>query len=150
MNTKKIWQALTCNTKTEPYCDGVFPINELKNIKDKPELIICNTDPSNKPGQHWVLFFFHNDTVDFFDPLGKNMEYYGEEFVNFAKRFSSKFQISFMRTQPKNTSLCGQYCLYFACKRCTGEEIDNIIKSMVSPDHVVVFNFYRLSIQQPL
>ena len=67
MNTKQIWQALTCNTKTEPYFDGVFPINELKNIKDKPELIICNTDPSNKPGQHWVLFFFHNDTVDFFD-----------------------------------------------------------------------------------
>ena len=57
MNTKQIWQALTCNTKTEPYFDGVFPINELKNIKDKPELIICNTDPSNKPGQHWVLFF---------------------------------------------------------------------------------------------
>ena len=108
MNTKQIWQALTCNTKTEPYFDGVFPINELKNIKDKPELIICNTDPSNKPGQHWVLFFFNNDTVDFFDSLGKNMEYYGEEFVNFAKRFSSKFQISLMRTQPKNTSLCGQ------------------------------------------
>ena len=136
MNTKQIWQALTCNTKTEPYFDGVFPINELKNIKDKPELIICNTDPSNKPGQHWVLFFFHNDTVDFFDSLGKNMEYYGEEFINFAKRFSSKFQISLMRTQPKNTSLCGQYCLYFAYKRCTGEKMDNIIKSMVSPDHV--------------
>ena len=106
MNTKQIWQALTCNTKTEPYFDGVFPINELKNIIDKPELIICNTDPSNKPGQHLVLFFFHNDIVDFFDSLGKNMEYYGEEFVNFAKRFSSKFQISLMRTQPKNISLC--------------------------------------------
>ena len=139
MNTEQIWQALTCNTQTEPYFDGVFPINELKNIKDKPELIICNTDPSNKPGQHWVLFFFHNDTVDFFDSLGKNMEYYGEEFVNFAKRFSSKFQISLMRTQPKNTSLCGQYCLYFAYKRCTGEEMDNIIKSMVSPDYVLHF-----------
>ena len=139
MNTKQIWQALTCNTKTEPNFDGVFPINELKNIKDKPELIICNTDPSNKLGQHWVLFFFHNDTVDFFDSLGKNMEYYGEEFINFAKRFSSKFQISLMRTQPKNTSLCGQYCLYFAYKRCTGEEMDNIIKSMVSPDHVLCF-----------
>ena len=85
------------------------------------------------------VIFFHNDTVDFFDSLGKNMEYYGEEFVNFAKRFSSKFQISLMRTQPKNTSLCGQYCLYFAYKRCTGEEMDNIIKSMVSPDHVLCF-----------
>ena len=58
MNTKQIWQALTSNTKTEPYFDGVFAIDELCKIKKKPELIICNTDPSNKPGQHWVLLFF--------------------------------------------------------------------------------------------
>ena len=139
MNTKQIWQALTSNTKTEPYFDGVFPIDELKKIKNKPELIICNTDPSNKPGQHWVLFFFHDDTVDFFDSLGRNMEYYGDKFVNFAKKFSSKFQISLVRTQPKNTSLCGQYCLYFAYKRCNGEKMNDIIKSMVSPYHVLHF-----------
>ena len=77
--------------------------DELHKIKKKPELIICNTDPSNKPGQHWVLFFFDNDTVDFFDSLGKDIEDYGHEFVDLAKRFSSKFQASTVRTQPKNT-----------------------------------------------
>ena len=86
-----------------------------------------------------MLFFFNNDTVDFFDSLGRSMEYYGDEFVKFAKKFSSKFQISLVRTQPMNTSLCGQYCLYFAHKRCNGEEMDNIIKSMASPDHVLCF-----------
>ena len=139
MNTKQIWQALTSNPKTEPYFDGVFPIDQLKEIKTKPELIICNTDPSNKPGQHWVLFFFYSDTVDFFDSLGRRMEYYGDQFVNFAKKFSSKFQISLVKTQPKNTSLCGHYCLYFAYKRCNGENMDDIIKSMVSPEHVLHF-----------
>ena len=139
MNTKQIWQALTSNSQTEPYFDGVFPIDQLKEIKTKPELIICNTDPSNKPGRHWVLFFFYNDTVDFFDSLGNSMEYYDDDdkFVNFAKKFCSKFQMSLVRTQPKNTSLCGQYCLYFAYKRCNGENMDDIIKSMVSPDHVL-------------
>ena len=139
MNTKQIWQALTSNTKTEPYFDGVFAIDELRRIKKKPELIICNTDPSNKPGQHWVLFFFDNDTVDFFDSLGKDIEDYGHEFVDFAKRFSSKFQESTVRTQPKNTSICGQYCLYFAYKRCIGENMENIIKSMISPEYVLRF-----------
>lgn len=139
MNTKQIWQALTSNTKTEPYFDGVFAIDELRKIKEKPELIICNTDPSNKPGQHWVLFFFYDDTVDFFDSLGKDMEYYGDEFVNFAKRFSSKFQVSAVRTQPKNTSICGQYCLYFAYKRCMGDNMETIIKSMVSPEYIIRF-----------
>lgn len=139
MNTKQIWQALTSNPKTEPYFDGVFPIDKLRNIKKKPELIICNTDPSSKPGQHWVLFFFHNDTVDFFDSLGKEMDHYGHEFVDFAKRFSSKFQTSLVRTQPQNTSICGEYCLYFAYKRCDGEKMENIIKSIISPEHVLRF-----------
>ena len=35
--------------------------------------------------------FFDNDTVDFFDSLGKDIEDYSHEFVDFAKRFSSKF-----------------------------------------------------------
>lgn len=142
MNTKQIWQALTCNTKTEPYFDGVFPIDVLHEIKNKPELIICNTDPSNKPGKHWVLFFFHNDnSVDFFDSLGKDMDHYGHQFVDFAKRFSSKFQTSLVRTQPRNTSFCGQYCLYFAHKRCSGHSMSHIIQSMKSPEHVL--NFVR-------
>ena len=71
----------------------------LHKIKNKPKLIICNTDPSTKPGKHWVLFFFHNDTVDFFDSLGNDMEYYGDEFIIFAKTFSSKYQISLIQTQ---------------------------------------------------
>ena len=147
MNTKQIWQALTCNTKTEPYFDGVFSIDMLHKIKNKPKLIICNTDPSTKPGKHWVLFFFHNDTVDFFDSLGNDMNYYGNEFINFAKRFSSKYQISLIQTQPKNTSICGQYCLYFAHKICNGEKMENIIKCMKSPEHVLHFvnrNFVKL------
>ena len=74
---------------------------------------------------------------DFFDSLGNDMDYYGNEFINFAKRFSSKYQISLLQTQPKNTSICGQYCLYFAHKICNGEKIENIIKSMKSPEHVL-------------
>ena len=57
MNTKDLWQALTCNPTTDSYFDGVFPSDALTEIKDKPELIICNTDPSHKPGKHWLLFF---------------------------------------------------------------------------------------------
>ena len=57
MNTKQLWCALTMNHYTNPYFDGIYSIDALKNIKDKPELIICNTDPSDKPGEHWVLFF---------------------------------------------------------------------------------------------
>ena len=54
MNTKQIWQALTSNTKTEPYFDGVFAIDELHQIKEKPELIICN--PINQVNTGYYSF----------------------------------------------------------------------------------------------
>ena len=69
MNTKQLWNALILNPVTNKYFDGIFSIDTLQDIKEKPTLIICNTDPSYKPGEHWILFFFYNKSVDFFDSL---------------------------------------------------------------------------------
>ena len=85
MNTKQLWIALTLNPKTNFYFDGIFSIDTLKDIKEKPSLIICNTDPSDEPGKHWVLFFFSEDSVDFYDSLGRDITYYGSEFIDFIK-----------------------------------------------------------------
>ena len=94
MNTKQLWRSLTYNIFTNPYFDGVYSIDTLKNIKQKPRLIICNTDPSNKPGKHWVLFFFDSkNSVDFYDSLGRDVSYYGPEFVNFIKKVCFVFNI---------------------------------------------------------
>ena len=139
MNTKDLWQALTCNPITDYYFDGIFPADALTEIKDKPELIICNTDPSTKPGKHWLLFFFYDDKVDFYDSLGKDLSQYGKEFNNLVNRFANFYQSTYIRTQPENTALCGYYCLYFAYKRCKGIKMDNIIKEMKSSKHVVNF-----------
>ena len=85
MNTKQLWNALTLNPVTNNYFDGIFSIDTLKDIKEKPTLIVCNTDPSDKVGEHWILFFFHDNTVDFYDSLGHDITYYGSEFIYFVK-----------------------------------------------------------------
>ena len=71
MNTKQLWNALCLNPVTNQYFDGIYSADTLKEIREKPDLIICNTDPSNKPGEHWVLFFSSDNSVDFFDSLGR-------------------------------------------------------------------------------
>ena len=58
MNTKQLWNALTLNPVTNNYFDGIFSIDTLKDIKEKPTLIVCNTDPSDKAGEHWIFFSF--------------------------------------------------------------------------------------------
>ena len=116
MNTKQLWQALTSNPITEPYFDGIFSVDTLKEIKTKPELIICNTNPSYKSGKHCLLFFFRNNTVNYYDSLGYDLDHYGEELTEFVKKFVKFYQSSKVRTQPKNSSLCGYYCLYLTFK----------------------------------
>ena len=71
MNTKQLWTALTLNKVTNPYFDGVYSLDTLVNKIEKPHLIICNTQPSDQSGEHWVLFFFEEDSVDFYDSLKK-------------------------------------------------------------------------------
>ena len=37
--------------------DGVFSADTLP---EKPRLLVCNTDASDKPGQHWICMHFEN------------------------------------------------------------------------------------------
>lgn len=139
MNTKQLWSSLTFNCITNPYFDGVFSSDTLIDIKKKPELIICNTDPSTKPGEHWVLFFFDSDnSVDFYDSLGKDISYYGIKFLEFVQRFADNLTQSSERTQPVNSSLCGEYCLFYAYHKCkrNNNKMETILEKINSSDIV--------------
>ena len=92
MNTKQLWNALTPNPLTNKYFDGIFSIDILQDITEKSTLIICNTDPSYKPGEHWILFFFNDNSVDFFDSLGRDITYYGSEFIDFVKNVANAYK----------------------------------------------------------
>ena len=139
MNTKQLWTALTLNKVTNSYFDGVYSIDTLIDIEKKPKLIICNTEPSDQPGEHWVLFFFEEDSVDFYDSLGRDITDYGPSFITFVKNYSNNFKQCLGRTQPLESSLCGHYCLYYAYAKCNGDSMEKIIKSITSPENIVNF-----------
>ena len=111
----------------------------MKDIKEKPELIICYTDPSCNPGKHWVLFFFDSkQSVDFYDPLGTDISYYGVEFLDLIKKFAINVMQCHERTQHVNSSLCRQYCLFYAFKKCSKKyNMEKIVENMNSVDHVI-------------
>ena len=37
-----------------PNFDGVFSVDTLPRT---PRLLVCNTDPSDRPGRHWVVIY---------------------------------------------------------------------------------------------
>ena len=137
MNTKQLWTALTLNKATNPYFDGVYSLDTLVNIKEKPQLIICNMQASDQSGEHWVLFFFEEDSVDFYDSLGKDIIEYGPTFITFIKNYTNNFKQCLGRTQPFESSLCGHYCLYYAYAKCNGYSMEKIIEDIPSSEKVL-------------
>ncbi len=43
--------------------DDVYSIDTLPA---RPRLLVCNTDPSHKPGRHWICICVENGTGEYF------------------------------------------------------------------------------------
>ena len=62
MNTSQIKYALEQDPLTRKIFRGVFPSDKLpQTIEKYPCGSVANTDPSNKPGTHWVAFYFPSE-----------------------------------------------------------------------------------------
>ena len=85
MNTLEIKQALKSNKFTKRNFSEVYAADELpKSLDTFPCGFIANTDPSTKPGTHWVAFYFSShEKGEFFDSYGYSPEQY--KFFKFYK-----------------------------------------------------------------
>lgn len=136
LNTFQLSHALSQSEMTRDKFEGVYPVDHLKHIQDAPKMIIVNTDPSYKPGKHWLLFYSDRNTIEMFDSLGRDITEYPHEITDFVNKFSHVLKYVNDRLQPVNSSLCGHYCLYYAYHRCNGDTMQNIIHDMHSPDWI--------------
>ena len=138
--------ALKFNPVTSRFFSGVFALDEIENIHTRPCLIIVNTDPSWKRGEHWIVIFFSSQKeVEIFDSLGSKFSTFPPEIKNFIGRFAESVKYTTKRVQPPNSSLCGLYCLYYAYYRCSKNSMECIVKTVPPPDWIkscvpVLFN----------
>lgn len=142
MNTKQLFYALDCNPVTRSFFGGVFACDHLEDIIVRPQLIVCNTDPSGEEGEHWVVFFFEGTGVEFFDSLGNSFEKYrqaAKHFAVFAARYSDSVQMSGIKIQPPQTDICGELCLFYSYHRCKDESLSEILKKMSNIPDVLKF-----------
>ena len=138
LTTHDLFTALSSHDVTAKYFDGVFALDEVAAIRRRPRLIVMNTDPSWKNGQHWMVIFFpaRRHVVEVFDSLGSEERNYPAEIMRFLWRFASVVKLSRKRVQPADTGLCGLYCLYFAACRCSKNSMDHILENMPSPEWI--------------
>ncbi len=148
LSNVQLYRALIGNDVTHSFFDGIYAYDTLPDIEGKPLLIVSNTNDSTSSGEHWLLFFFCDNTVDFYDSLGKPLEFYGENFINLVELFSPQYNFVSVCTQLKNTNTCGVYCLYVALFLCGRQSlmstIENMPKNYMDVEHIVSNNFLML------
>jgi hypothetical protein len=128
MNTAKIGRALRNHQSTSQHFIGVFPSDQLPGgLPFKPCALVINTDPADKPGQHWVAAYFDsNGAVDYFDSYGleptvRNIDQFLHTHSDFV--FCNRHQV-----QGYLSSVCGQYCIFFLSRRCAGASMSDIVQ----------------------
>lgn len=146
MKAEQLYLALNESPVTQRFMDGVYTSDMLETIVLKPRLIIANTQPSDDPGEHWLLFFFNGATVNFFDSMGRDLGSFNKDIVNFVQSFSENYIQNKMKIQSKYVKHCGALCLYVAYFRCLGFSLEDIVGKMRNLDSVLRFVYRNFNI----
>lgn len=100
------------------YFHGVFAADELnkQTVNKFPSCYIANTDPSHKPGTHWVAVYFDEyGKAEFFCSYGKSPKNYN--FDAWIEKQAKSWQYHQTKLQGDWSSVCGQYCLVYLLHR---------------------------------
>ena len=132
MNTNEINAILRTNPITKDVFLGVFALDQLPKTKLTNDrwFLVCNCCPISLPGEHWILMFYENDELQFFDSFGNAPEFYNgmEEFI-FVQDADD---VSFSREQFQSlgSDACGHYCIFVGYCRSAGETMDAVASNL--------------------
>lgn len=125
-NQLKSYLAKRCG----PIFLGVFPIDRLPERLPprRPLLLVCNTEPHRKEGEHWVALYV--DTKgEFFDSLGEPPARTFERYLN---RYCDSYASNDKQLQSLSSYFCGHYCVYYCLMKRLDYSLDNIVNSFTS------------------
>jgi hypothetical protein len=118
MNTAYIERLL----RNQPNFQGVFSSDTLPT---NPRLLVCNTDPASKPGEHWIAIYVDkNGRGEYFDSFGRPPNKHFERYMNSR---CSVWTFNKKRLQSVISGFCGYYCCLYVVLRCRGHDMTKIV-----------------------
>jgi hypothetical protein len=120
MNTRQIERFL------ESICKGVFQgVFSADTLPDNPSLLVCNTDISTKPGQHWIAIHVdENGRGEYFDSFGRAPNEHFEAYMNEHCRI---WTFNKKQLQSLFSSYCGNYCCMYCVLRCRSVDMTRMV-----------------------
>lgn len=105
---------------------GVFARDRLPKYlpSRRPLILVANTDPSNKPGSHWVVLYI-DSKGEYFDSLGRPPEH--NIFIRYLDKFCTSWTYNNRQLQSAISYFCGQYCILFSLYRSLDYSMKDIL-----------------------
>ena len=117
MNTGQLKHIISTIHCIRNYHVEICAIKTLPNVTHRryPQIYIINTDPIPRPGEHWIcLLFLDKLSSEYFDSLGKPINFYGESIQSFIVENSKTCNYISKQLQSNKSDICGQYVLFFS------------------------------------
>jgi len=119
MYEQTINEILSKDVYTKNIFKKVLARNELPDKPGYPSCYVVNTQPREKPGEHWLAIHFDdNGTGYFYDSYGMPPVFYGMQ--QYMKKNSNKFTWNMQRMQGLS-NYCGFYCIFFLLFKCRND-----------------------------
>jgi hypothetical protein len=130
MNNHQIERVLRDELLARDKFVGVFSADTIPE-KEYPGAYIVNTDTVAEPGEHWVAFYCEKQgQLEAFDSFGKNP---GEYSIHIKEWMGQDYIIlSSAGLQSNDSTVCGNYCLYFLLLRCHGFSYEDVLSIFCS------------------
>jgi len=123
VNTEQIDRVIRRHLKD---FDVVFSVDTLP---DNPRLLVANTDPAHRPGQHWIAICIKDGCGEFFDSLGRRPSVDFERYMN---RHCSSWIFNDRQLQSVTSKFCVHYCICYCVFRRIGVDMRKITASFTS------------------
>ena len=95
MNTEQIEKILKGDAYAKQIFKRVYPRDKIPTVVKYPSAYVFNSDPSSKPGEHWIaLYFDKKRRGEYFDSYGVGPQmhnlkkFYGKKFINLDMQYS--------------------------------------------------------------
>lgn len=121
MNTTELEALLSLDQKIERhFYHGVFALDQfVENTEVEKEnrgVCIVNEQASEAAGTHWVLIYFDEKKVVFFDSFGRPPAYFKlkAKINKLSRRKKKTLEVSKQRLQSYQSVMCGGFVICFA------------------------------------
>lgn len=139
MNNEQLSRLASSRKEIKKHFKGVYAVDRLpshRNFK-KPASLICNLDPMDEPGSHWIAFFLPEYGLpEYFDSYGRFASESCEHYLLRSYPDTKDYLYNFRFIQSPFSAVCGQYSLYYIWKRGLGYSMDEVLKIFCNDDHL--------------